>query len=192
MRHTRSLIALIAISIAGISASPALLAQQATPGASSPVAVPEVAPATPVPSSAGITLFAGGLANPRGFTWSADGSMYVALAGSGGTTMTESDSPHEQQYGPYFEGDTASVVRIAIIENIIELGCPVTVAGGLPSTRGMSGHDQGPAAVAFLDEQLYILQDAGSAAEAFPDFPNGVYAANPDGTVRAGGTDERA
>jgi plastocyanin len=183
MRHQRILIALIAITAAGVSAAPALFAQQATPDASSPV-VAEAAPATPVPSSAGISLFAGGLANPRGFTWSTDGAMYVALAGSGGTTMTESDSPHEQQFGPFFQGDTASVVRIDIVANIIEQGCPATIAGGLPSTRGMSGHDQGPAAVAFLGEQMYILQDAGSAALALPEFPNGVYAVNPDGSVR--------
>jgi plastocyanin len=148
-------------------------AQEATPGAASPVA-----------GSSGISLAAGGLINPRGMTWSSDGTLFVALAGSGGTTMSEADSPADQQYGPFFGGNTASVVKIDHAGGADEPGCPVTVAGGLPSTSGMGGHTQGPAAVAFLDDQLYVLQDAGSAAAtAFPDQPNGVYAVNADGTV---------
>ncbi|HYH11566.1 MAG TPA: ScyD/ScyE family protein [Thermomicrobiales bacterium] len=149
----------------------------ATPAAGSPVA-------SPVASSQGISLAVGGLINPRGMTWSPDGTMYVALAGSGGTTMGEADSAHEQEYGPFFSGNTASVVRVEQVLNVTSIGCPVGVAGGLPSTRGMSGHTQGPADVAFLDGQLYVLQDSGSAAAtAYPDMPNGVYVVNADGSV---------
>ena len=135
--------------------------------------------ATPAPTTTdGVTLAASGLANPRGFTWDAAGTLYVALAGVGGSTMSGGDSPHEQIHGAVMGGATASVVRI-------EGGCPVTVATGLPSTRGMSGHDQGPAAVAFLDGQLYVLQDAaGGMEDVGPDFPNGVYAVNAEGGVR--------
>jgi plastocyanin/sugar lactone lactonase YvrE len=158
-------------------------AQQATPRAATPsAATPEAA--TPVATSRGISLAAGGLINPRGMTWSPDGTLYVALAGSGGTTESQHDSPHEEQYGPFFSGDTASVVRIERQLNVTTIGCPVAVAGGLPSTQGMGGHTQGPSAVAFLDGQLYILQDSGPiAATAFPDLPNGVYVVNPDGGV---------
>ena len=49
--------------------------------------------ATPTP---GITLAAGNLTNPRGLTWDAAGTMYVALAGSGGSTLSSGTSPHEQ------------------------------------------------------------------------------------------------
>ncbi len=151
-----------------------VVAQDASPSAS----------ASPAAGSHGITLAAGGLINPRGMTWAADGTMYVALAGSGGTTMSQTDSPHEEQYGPFFGGDTASVVRIEGSDGAGTTGCPVSVAGGLPSTRGMGGHTQGPAAVAFLGDQLYVLQDSGDpAASAFPDLPNGVYTINADGTV---------
>lgn len=148
-------------------------------------ATPQPLPmASPTASSSGISLAAGGLINPRGMTWASDGTMYVALAGSGGTTMSQKDSPHAEQYGPFFGGDTASVVRIEGFTGGETTGCPVTVAGGLPSTRGMGGHTQGPAAVAFLGDQLYVLQDSGDpAASAFPDLPNGVYAVLDDGTV---------
>jgi plastocyanin len=174
---------LLILSAAGAGVS--LTAQEmtpATPDGANPAAGSPVA--SPVVTSGGITLAVGGLINPRGMTWDEAGMMYIALAGSGGTTMSEADSPHEQQYGPYFGGDTASVVRVERVLNVTALGCPQTVAGGLPSTRGMSGHTQGPSAVAFLEDQLYVLQDAGSPAATFaPDRPNGVYAVNPDGTL---------
>lgn len=173
----------LAMLLPPLALSGSLIAQDATPdtgvqpGAATPAA-------SPVVSSPGISLAVGGLTNPRGMAWSPVGTMYVAMAGSGGTTMTESDSPHAQQYGPYFGGDTASVVSVERVLGVTTIGCPVPVAGGLPSTRGMSGHTQGPSAVAFLDDRLYILQDSGSAAAtAFPDKPNGVYVANPDGSV---------
>src|SRR5215204_3613862 len=39
------------------------------------------------PISAGTPpVVASGLTNPRGFTWGADGTLYVALAGNGGTS----------------------------------------------------------------------------------------------------------
>jgi plastocyanin len=179
--HSRfRLLALALCALLGMSSAPVVLAQEATPD--DPAAVD----GTPVAvTSQGISLVAGGLANPRGITWDSDGEMYVALAGSGGTTMTQDDSPASQQYGPIFAGNTASVVRIAEVYDVTVNGCPIPVAGGLPSTRGMSGHDQGPGDVAFLEDTLYVLQDAaGAAATYFPDKPNGVYAVEPDGSVR--------
>src|SRR5688572_22309410 len=72
--------------------------------------------ATPIATDLPIALAAGGLAFPRGFAWDANGTLHVSLAGTG--------------------GDTGSVVRIDHV-------CPVTVASGLPSTRGMDGAAQG-------------------------------------------------
>ena len=158
MRRIVFLVAAILVAFGGVISSNRLFAQEATPAAS------------------GVTLAASGLANPRGFTWSPDGKIYVALAGSGGTEMSMGMSSSSQQDGPYFSGMTASVVRIFD-------GCPVTVAGGLPSTRGMSGHDQGPAAVAFLDGELYVLQDATASGQG-DQAPNGVYVVNPDQTIK--------
>ena len=183
------LLFVIALIVRTVGMAGSLTAQDATPAAQVPggatpdMASPE-AVASPVVSSDGISLAVSGLINPRGMTWDSDGTMYVALAGSGGTTMSEADSAHEQQYGPYFGGDTASVVSVERYLDVTALGCPAPVAGGLPSTRGMSGHTQGPSSVAFLEDQLYILQDSGTAAAtAFPDMPNGVYVVNPDGSV---------
>ena len=134
--------------------------------------------ASPAASSTGITLTASGLPNPRGFCWDAQGTLHVVLAGVGGATMSGGDSPHEQEHGQVMGGASSSVAKIVD-------GCLVPVASGLPSTRGMSGHDQGPAAVAFLDGQLYVLQDAAAGMEDIdPNRPNGVYAVEPDGSVR--------
>jgi hypothetical protein len=46
----------------------------------------------------------------------------------------------------------------------------------------MDGAAQGPSAVAFLDGQLYVLQDGSYMDDDAPTVPNGVYAVNPDGT----------
>ena len=120
-----------------------------------------------------ISLAASGLNNPRGFTWNAEGELFVATAGAGGTDQMTSDTQE-----PVMAGGTSGVM-------VISDGCPVQVAHGLPSTRGMSGHEQGPAAVAFLDGVLYVLQDSAGPPEFIRDgFPNGVYAVEKDGGVR--------
>ncbi len=180
----RSLLKMIpALAVAGplaVSSRLDLLAQDAaTPEATDGSATP-----VPVATSTGVSLVAGGLVNPRGFTWSPDGDLYVALAGSGITSMGHVENPKQYQYGPYFGENTASVVRIETRLDTVAFGCPVTVAGGLPSTRGMGGHEQGPTDVAFLGGELYVLQDGGDDAETMaPDMPNGVYRVESDGSV---------
>jgi amicyanin len=104
-----------------------------------------------------VSLVASGLFNPRGFAWDAEGVLHVAQAGTG--------QPDE----------AASVVRIVD-------GCPEPVVTGQPSTRGMSGAVQGPGSVAFLDGQLYILQDSeDDRGDLAATQPNGVYRATADG-----------
>ncbi|MCA9861055.1 MAG: ScyD/ScyE family protein, partial [Thermomicrobiales bacterium] len=180
-----SLLTLLVVS--GLLIAQSLSAQDATPvadpaPASSPMASPEVI-ASPQASSPGITLYAGVLQNPRGFTWDSNGAMYVALAGTGGSVEFSSATSDDATPVPSFAGTTASVVRIVLRDDVVTLGCPQYVASGLPSTRGMNGHDQGPSDVAFLSGQLYVLQDGGDSAMLFPEFPNGVYAVNPNGTL---------
>ncbi len=154
-------------------------------GDATPIATPEGTPAgtpgaTPGVGPGGIVVVATGLENPRGFAWGPDGEFYVALAGSGGTTITTSTdaSPEDQVLGPTLTGTSASVVQIID-------GCGVPIVTGLPSTQDPYGDVQGPVDVAMLDGELYILQDATGGYEAVgPDFPNGLYARNPDGSVR--------
>src|SRR5215212_4140128 len=92
-----------------------------------------------------LPVVAAGLTNPRGMTWGADGTLFAALAGTGGDTPGEP----EIELG-FMGGPTASVVRI-------EAGCPVAVADGLPSTRDAEGSVTGAADVAILGGQLYAL-----------------------------------
>ena len=145
MRRWISLTLLAALVLSGLFVSRSLSAEDATPLAiRSPEASPVVL-ASPQASSPGITLFAGGLDNPRGFTWDSDGTMFVATAGTGGSVEFTSATSNEATPIPDFAGTTASVVRIAVRDDVVTLGCPMVVASGLPSTRGMNGHDQAPA-----------------------------------------------
>lgn len=136
--------------------------------------------ATPETGLGEIIVAATGLENPRGFSWGPNGEFYVALAGSGGTQITTSTdaSPEDQVLGPTLTGTSASVVQIID-------GCGTPVVTGLPSTQDPFGDVQGPVDVAVLDGELYILQDATGGYEAVgPDFPNGLYARTPNGSVR--------
>lgn len=120
--------------------------------------------ATPAPEDA-VTAVASGLSAPRGFTWGPDGTLYVAQSGPG----NDADAT----------GPRSSVVKIVD-------GCPVPVAGGLPSTSDPFGDVLGPMDVQFVGPQLYILQTAtGPYGEGSPTppRPNGIYTAGADGTV---------
>lgn len=129
--------------------------------------------ATPAAARAAsdLPIVAAGLSSPRGMTWGADGALYVALAGAGGT------DPGTPTTGPDFHGGpTASVVHI-------EAGCPVAVADGLPSTVNKGGGVTGAADVAILGEHLYALIAAGGAVFGTPGSTTGVSRVNADGTT---------
>ena len=134
----------------------------------------DATPATEGMPTGGLPVVAAGLANPRGMVWGEDGTMYVALAGSGGDTPGVPETP--PPLGPFMGGPTASVVQV-------EDGCPVAVADGLPSTRDGTGGVTGAADVAILGGQLYALVAGGSEALGNPDTTNGVYQVNADGTT---------
>lgn len=140
--------------------------------------VPAIAQeATPVGGQAGaITVVASGLTNPRGFLWTADGSLWVAHAGSGGTNEATDDAPTNQFPGPWTGGPSASVVRI-------DAGCPVLVAGGLPSTADTIGGVLGAEDLAVLGGQLYASVDGGGAAHGNEGQPSGVYRILGDGSA---------
>src|SRR6266511_2040146 len=76
-----ALVALLASCRDGLSArrQPSESASAARPRSSTP-------PARPTSVAAGFTVVAGGLVNPRGLAFAADGALYVAEAGVGGPT----------------------------------------------------------------------------------------------------------
>ncbi|HEU0113359.1 MAG TPA: ScyD/ScyE family protein [Thermomicrobiales bacterium] len=128
-------------------AAPAVAQAQSSTPAASPAASPVASPGQVVATD---------LTNPRGFAWGADGALYVALAGNGGTS--------------------AAVVKIVD-------GKPAPVATGLPSAVSNTGSVLGVADVAFLDGQLYALVAGGGAENKHPDQPNGVYKIGNDGNA---------
>jgi hypothetical protein len=125
-------------------------------------------------AAADLPVVAAGLTNPRGMVWGADGTLFVALAGPGGSTPGVPEAP--PPLGPFSGGPTASVVSIAA-------GCPVSLASGLPSARDGTGGVTGVADLAILGDHLYALIAAGGEFFGNPGGTNGVYRVNADGTT---------
>ncbi|MBA2598927.1 MAG: ScyD/ScyE family protein [Chloroflexota bacterium] len=139
-----------------------------------PVAAQEATPAGG--PTDGLTVVASGLTNPRGFLWTADGSLWVAQAGNGGANEATEEAPTTEAIGPWTGGPSASVVRI-------EAGCPVLVAGGLPSSADTIGGVLGAEDVAILGGQLYASVDGGGAVHGNAAQPSGVYRILADGAA---------
>jgi hypothetical protein len=121
-------------------------------------------------ANATATVFATGLRFPRGFTFGADGSLYVAEAGSGGSRTT-SPSQCEQvapPIGPYSAGRTARISRID------RQGHRTTFATGFPSARTALGDVIGVADVAILDGRLYALVAGGGCSRGIASIPAGI------------------
>ncbi len=134
-----------------------------------------------------VAVAASGLTNPRGFAWAADGTMYIGLGGdgvvaeealaSGEGGVNAEGTPEVTGADVVYTGTlTAGVASIAD-------GCPVIVAtgfpsGGVPDLGWVFGLDD----VAILDGQLYGIVAGGGEAYGNPDFPNGVYQINADGS----------
>jgi hypothetical protein len=129
--------------------------------------------ATPMasPAAAGVEVVASGLTNPRGFTWGEDGTLYLALAGTGGPDAFEAETASGTPT-TYMVGVTSSIVTVAG-------GCPTPYSEEFVSALWM---DQpwiwGAMDVVFLDGQLYALAGAGTATGG-----NGIYRVNADGTT---------
>jgi sugar lactone lactonase YvrE len=137
------------------------------------LAAPAIAQnATPV-AEGGVTTVATGLTNPRGFTWGPDGTLYLALAGTGGDTPATIDGAEIGVYG----GLTSSVVTIAD-------GCAAPFVEGIPSGDWRdAGWIWGAHDVAFLDGQPYILSAGGGIDFGNPDDPTGILRVETDGST---------
>jgi hypothetical protein len=128
------------------------------------------AQATPAAAQATATVFASGLRFPRGFTFGADGSLYVAEAGNGGSRTTK-PSQCEQvgpPVGPYASGNSARISRID------DNGRRTTLARGFPSAIDAMGSIIGIADVAFVDDQLYALVQAGGCSHGVRNTPAAI------------------
>src|SRR5215211_8501009 len=159
--HLRSLWFVLALLLAA-GAPLATAAQDASPAASPAAGAPPVV--------------ASGLTNPRGFTWGVDGTLYVALAGNGGT------SPAVGELLPPPTGPEAGGGPSAAVARIDPDGCPVAVASGLPSSLDLLGGVVGVSDVAILGDQLYALVVGGGGSHGNPDQPAGLYRVYADGS----------
>jgi len=127
--------------------------------------------------SANITVAASGLINPRGFTFAPDGALVVAEAGA---VPPGFEAPHGPPT-PMFRPATTTTGRVSRID--LTSGERTTLLDNLPSSASSFGDTLGPAGVAYLGTDLYVLISTGPI-HGWPNYPSGVYKANPDGTVR--------
>lgn len=122
---------------------------------------------------AGVEVVASGLTNPRGVTWDDEGTLYLALAGTGGDIAGTLD---DGTPNGFLGGPTSSVVSV-------EDGCLVPVADGLPSAHWADvGWTWGAMDVAVLNDELYVL-GGGAIEMASSGVVNGIYRVADDGST---------
>lgn len=129
------------------------------------------------PADGSKTLLADGLLQPRGIKAGPDGMLYIAEAGTGGTTKVDQGGGNV-----VYTGNTGRISKIDPAT-----GTRTTVLDGVPSAIGANPADDpssfGVADVAFLDNTLYYLTTGGE--EIFPNHPSGIYKVNQkDGTSK--------
>jgi hypothetical protein len=133
-----------------------------------PVAVAQL----PITASNGTPL-ATGLNDPRGLVFGPDGTLYIAEAGTGGTTSTVGTCTQVPgPIGPDSGGPSARISKLT------PGGTLSTLATGFPSFVAMQGDIIGVADVAFLDGKLYALIGGGGCSHGNPNLPNGIVKVN--------------
>ena len=121
--------------------------------------------------SSNVSVYASGLNGPRGLKFGPDGLLYVAEAGTGGTTSTAglcAQVPGLPGPGPNLGGNTARISKID------RFGKVTPVVTGLPSTVAAIGDLQGVADVAFMDGKLYAVLAGGGCSHGNVGSPNAI------------------
>lgn len=120
-----------------------------------------------------VETLAGSLVNPRGLAFRSDGSLFVALAGTGGPDVV--DVGREK---PHHYGRTGEIVRIT------PTGDKFLMAKNLPSIVTAVNEECGPSAIAFIDDKTYVLMASGGWEIGDPAFHSGVYELLSNGSMR--------
>lgn len=125
---------------------------------------------TPVSLPLTPEVFAEGLQYPRGFAWAPNGDMYVAEAGTGGTSFTTAEQCAQvvPPVGPYLSGLTSRISRID------RAGHVSVFATGFPSDLNQLGLVSGVADIAFVGDQMYALMSGGGCDHGSAQVPQGV------------------
>ncbi|HEX9512458.1 MAG TPA: ScyD/ScyE family protein [Puia sp.] len=124
-----------------------------------------------------VSVFSGGLNDPRGLKFGPDGYLYVAEGGIGGadsTTCVQVIPP----VGPYRGSKTGSR-----ISRINWDGTRATFVDNLPSSQTSPAEGSlisGVADVAFINNTLYALLAGAGCSHGVSSIPNGVIRINPD------------
>lgn len=170
MNGIRSSINVFLLLVISIAVTPvAIAAQYGETATEPPAAVPTQAAGGTDDGTSAVTVVANGLTNPRGFTWGADGTLFLATGGAGGDTQVEIEGTP----APFFVGTTASIVTVSE-------GCQVPVSEEISSVYWSDASwTWGAMDVAIFDGELYALLGGGTG----PDQPNGIYRVLADGTL---------
>lgn len=125
-----------------------------------------------------VEVAATGLLFPRGMTFGSHGDIYVAEAGTAGTSATTPEQCTQvgAPIGPYVNGPTGRISRID------RHGNRTTVADGFPSGVNAFGDVQGVADVTFLRGKLYALVAGGGCSHGSAEVPAGVARVGRDGS----------